>query len=254
MLKRSRRACAVRFHIVLGLLGAFVMKVVVIALATFLAAAVAHASTVSWVFSGSGYEGPDTLGGDVVVTLDDENTAKTVKIMIDASGIDDPNQYIRYLYLNTTFDSSAAGGVNSISVEGIGGSAGGSYASRTNNEDGLIAGAGGGFDFRLNFFEDGTQYFSEDGIFTATLRQNANDLLVSSFLGELSSGSTVGPIEAALLIRTPTNITTPASERTSTYFAGERLAPIPIPASLPLFLGGFAFAGFILRGRKQKDG
>ena len=222
------------------------------ALATALSAATASATAISWSFSGAPYDGsgsvPD-LGGKVIVTLDDEDTAKTVKIKIDASGLADTDAYVRYFYLNTIFDSSD--GDNAIFVEDIFGSAAGSFQSATNNEDGLAAGSGGSFDFRLNFFEDGSDYFSGGEIFEATLRQNSNDLLTSSFL-DVSFGGTAGAFDNAFLIRTPDNVQTPSNERTNDYFSGERVVAVPVAGTLPLLAGGLGLAGFTLRRRNRK--
>jgi len=200
------------------------MKIIVAvlaALATVLGATTAFATSVSWSFSGAPYDGPGpNLAGPVIVTLDDEGTAKTVKIKIDASGSSLPatDSYIRYLYLNTKdIDSDVA--ANAISVSNTAGTAAGSFQSDVSNEDGLAAGTGGSFDYRLAFFEDGTDYFKGGEVFEATLNQNLNDLLVSSFF-DTSVGGTAGAFEMALLIRSPDDIQVPAGQRTNDYFSG----------------------------------
>ena len=197
------------------------MKTILAALILALGATTAHASIVSWSFSGGPYDGtvPD-LGGPVIVTLDDEGTAKTVKIKIDASGSSLPatDSYIRYLYLNTKdIDSDVA--ANAISVSNTAGTAAGSFQSDVSNEDGLAAGTGGSFDYRLAFFEDGTDYFKGGEIFEATLNQNAAGLLTSSFF-DVSVGGAAGAFEMALLIRSPDDIQVPAGQRTNDYFSG----------------------------------
>jgi hypothetical protein len=202
----------------------------------------AHATAVSWSFSGAPYDGSmSDLGGEVIVTLDDEDTAKTVKIRIDASGLPETNRYIRHLYLNTK-DIDSDVGDNAISVSDITGSAAGSFEGDVSNEDGLAAGTGGSFDYRLAFFENGTDYFKGGEIFEATLTQNLNDLLVSSFF-DTSVGGTAGAFEMALLVRSPDNIQTPAGQRTSDYFSGVRV--VPIPAALPLFGSALAVLGLM---------
>ena len=181
------------------------MRIMLAAFLATLAVPTAYATAISWNFSGAPYDAsmPD-LGGEVIVTLDDENTAKTAKLTIDASGLPNTDVYIQYLFLNTTFDSDV--GANAISVSDTAGTAAGSYQSDVSNEDGLAAGTGGSFDYRLAFFENGTDYFEGGEIFEATLTQNLNDLLVSSFF-DTSVGGTAGAFEMALLIRSPDNNT-----------------------------------------------
>ena len=222
---------------------------------TVLITATAYATAVSWSFSGAPYDGiVPNLGGEVIVTLDDEDTAKTVKIKIDASAsaLPAPNMYIRHLYLNTR-DIDSAISDNAISVSDIAGTATGAFESSVNNEDSLAAGSGGSFDFRLAFFEDGTDYFKGGEIFEATLTQNRNDLLVSSFF-DTSVGGTAGSLEMALLIRSPDDIRVPAGQRTKDYFSGERVsapAPVPEPATILLFGAGLvSLIGSRIRRKK----
>ena len=63
------------------------ISIVTYVLATALGASTAHAVTI-WKFSGNPYDGVGPgLGGEVTVTLDDEGTAGTVDLTIDASGL-----------------------------------------------------------------------------------------------------------------------------------------------------------------------
>ena len=215
------------------------MRIIFVILAAVLSATTASAASITWTFSGAPYDGslPD-LGGRVIVTLDDEGTAGSVKIRIDASDLPNTDSYIRHLYLNTTFDSD----LQAIFETDVAGTAAGSFESRTSNEDGLAAGTGGFFDFRLAFFENVTDYFKGGEVFEATLNQNAAGLLASSFL-DVSVGGTAGAFEMALLLRSPDDIQVPAENRTNDYFAGV----IPEPSTALLL--GLGLAGLGARRR-----
>ena len=153
------------------------MKFLLATLAMVLSVGAAHATSVSWTFKGNlvAPESVPDLVGDVTITLDDENTAGSVKLTIDAGALAD-GEFIRNVFFTTDFNVEEAPFLIFTPPDSFP-----SYSDYDANEDGFNPIAGISADARINFSESPDPEFdnaagSFEGVFTR------DGLLVSDFL------------------------------------------------------------------------
>jgi hypothetical protein len=153
------------------------MKVLLATLAIVLSVGAAHATTVSWTFQGNLVAPgsvPDMVG-DVTITLDDEDTAGSVKLTIDASGLAD-GEFIRNVFFTTDFDVEVAPFLLFTPPDPFP-----SYFNYAANEDGFNPIADISADARINFNESPDPEFDNTaGLFEGIFERDG--LLVSNFL------------------------------------------------------------------------